>query len=218
MTTRSVASKQFRKQESFSQSPPVPPPQRARLTKPSQVSSQPELVDQTKKLTVSDAIGLITIRLSKVESYLLKNKDSIDGSATSTTGEHADLDTIVRNLVNRINGLEKEHSVLKSFVETEEYQGQTQINSQPSPEPQIENLVNNEQFVSLSSRVELLENEPKLANLANFDTLSSKVEKNSQEIQEMKQMVLKLQTMLLESLISKNVSTSVPSNSVSLDL
>jgi hypothetical protein len=217
MTTRSVASKQFRKQESFSQSPPVPP-QRARLTKQSQASSQPELVDQTKKLTVSDAIGLITIRLSKVESYLLKNKDSIDGSVTSTTGEHADLDTIVRNLVNRINGLEKEHSVLKSIVETEEYQGQTQINSHSSPEPQIENLVNNEQFVSLSSRVEFLENEPKLANLANFDTLSSKVEKNSQEIQEMKQMVLKLQTMLLESLISKNVSTSVPSNSVSVDL
>jgi hypothetical protein len=216
MTTRSVASKQFRKQEAFSQGPP--PPQRARLTKQSQASSQPDLVDQTKKLTVSDAIGLITIRLSKVESYLLKNKDSIDGSATSTTGEHADLDTIVRNLVNRINSIEKEHSVLKSIVETEEYQGQLQTNSHPSPETQIENLVDNEQFVSLLTRVELLENDPKLANIANLDTLSSKVEKNSQDIQELKQLVLKLQTMLLESLISKNVSTSVSSTSVSVDL
>lgn len=216
MTTRSVASKQFRKQEAFSQAPPPPPPpQRTRIVNPSKVSSQQDLVDQTKKLTVSDAIGLITIRLSKVESYLIKNKDSIDGSVTSTTGEHADLDTIVRNLVNRINVIEKEHSVLKSIVETEEYKGQSQQNS---PEPQIENLFNTEQFFSLSNRLELLENDPKLANLSNMDTLSLKVEKNTQEIQEMKQMVIKLQTMLLESLISKNVSTSVPSTSVSVDL
>lgn len=211
MTTRSVASKQFRKQEAFSQAPPVPmPPQRGRPIKPSQASSQPETSDKSKQLTVSDAIGLITIRLSKVESYLLKNKDSIEGSATSTTGEHADLDTIVRNLVNRINVVEKDQSVLKSIVEKEDYQGNSQTILQN--EQQLEHFINKDEFSYLSTRIELLENDPKVAN---FDTLSSKVEKNNQEIQELKQMVLKLQTMLLDSLMSKNVSTS---SSVSVDL
>jgi hypothetical protein len=205
MTSRSVASKQFRKQEAFSQGPPYQHPSHPQRMRPnptsipsSHPSPQPDVLDPTKKLSISDAIGLITIRLSKVESYLLKNKDNIDGSSTSTTGEHADLDTIVRNLVNRLNSLEKEQSSLKTIVESEQNTTQTSENTLP-----LENLVSCDQFDSLLNRVDFLEKQP---TPVIDDTLLSRVEKNTQDIQELKQMVLKLSMQRIDFLENKQQS------------
>lgn len=50
------------------------------------------------KLSVSDAIGLITIRLSKLEEFRYR----LDGKDTNIT----DLSTLTRSLANRVNSLE----------------------------------------------------------------------------------------------------------------
>lgn len=204
MTTRSVASKQYRKQEAFSQPPPVTVQQKRPGQVPSPSSSTP--ATQNKQLSVSDAIGLITIRLSKVEAYLLKNKDSIDGTATSTTGEHADLDTIVRNLVNRTNDIEKEHASLKSLLNSDESTTATANTGSEKSETYIAEIS------SINERLQTLENAP--APVIDT-TLPGKVEKNSQDIIELKQMILKLQTMLLDTIISRPSTVSTPSGSSS---
>ena len=50
------------------------------------------------KLSISDAIGLITIRLSKVEENMLRNNNT---NATTT-----DIATLTRSLATRVNALE----------------------------------------------------------------------------------------------------------------
>jgi hypothetical protein len=208
MTTRSVASKQYRKQEAFSQPPPVPVSQKRPGQVPSN-SSTPATQSsaQNKQLSVSDAIGLITIRLSKVEAYLLKNKDAIDGTAISTTGEHADLDTIVRNLVNRTNDIEKEHASLKTLLNSDESTTTTTA-SDKSETYMVE-------ISSINERLQTLENAPAPVT---DSTLSGRVEKNSQDIIELKQMILKLQTMLLDTIINRPTTVSTPSSSSSVSV
>jgi len=59
-----------------------------------------------KKLTVSDAIGLITLRLGKVEQYLMEFQES-DKTPNSSTSSSTGIDTtIFNNLVKRIEDLE----------------------------------------------------------------------------------------------------------------
>uniref|UniRef100_A0A6C0LMV1 Uncharacterized protein n=1 Tax=viral metagenome TaxID=1070528 RepID=A0A6C0LMV1_9ZZZZ len=60
------------------------------------------------KLTVSDAVGLITLRLGKVEQYLIdtQNSDSQKSVATPTSG----LDnSVISTIVNRLDSLEKQN-------------------------------------------------------------------------------------------------------------
>ena len=60
------------------------------------------------KLTVSDAVGLITLRLGKVEQYLIdtQNSDNQKSGETSVSG----LDnSVISTIVNRLDSLEKQN-------------------------------------------------------------------------------------------------------------
>ena len=60
------------------------------------------------KLTVSDAVGLITLRLGKVEQYLIdtQNSDNHKSAETPTSG----LDnSVISTIVNRLDSLEKQN-------------------------------------------------------------------------------------------------------------
>jgi hypothetical protein len=137
------------------------------------------------KLSVSDAIGLITIRLSKVESHLLKEQH--EGSKSSHTNSNissvTDVDTALRNLVSRVHGLEKAQNNLdQNFEElssmVRDLEGSTQVN-------------------------ELLPSTP-----ATDPLLLERLEKTEKDLSELKQLVIKLQTMLIDVTMAQKFSAS----------
>ena len=205
-----MASRQYRKQEAFSQQPPPPPQQKLKQTMQSpsvtslnQQSAAVSAVDN-KKISISDAIGLITIRLSKVESHLLKNKDNLGEGAQSSDGTN-EMDTIVRNLVNRTNTLEQEHSEFKSFMMTQDECAPVMN------EPASVNLLEISEFCTLSDRVSTLEQKPQVTM---DPAIYERLDKNENDIQELKQMVLKLQGMLLETILSSKTKETTLSVSL----
>lgn len=58
------------------------------------------------KLTVSDAVGLITLRLGKVEQYLIDLQNSETNDGTNNTSGGID-NSIITTIINRLDALEK---------------------------------------------------------------------------------------------------------------
>lgn len=139
------------------------------------------------KLSISDAIGLITIRLSKLESHTLKEQNEPHHTnATSTAGGVADVDTVLRSLVSRVSGLEKSTEGIQEHLE------------------------------DLNTAVKELEETPERAVESTPSqpdpALLERLEKTEKEISELKQLVIRLQTMLIETtLAAKSVPTLPPS-------
>ena len=153
-----------------SQGPPMSPLQAT------QQPQQPNL----SKLSISDAIGLVTIRLSKLEAYVLKEQS--DPSVKSSAG-NADTDTIVRNLVNRVGDLEKSHTGIKKTIDdsTASLEETNKI---------VDELV--EQTAAGSTTID--------------PSIYEKIENNTREIAELKQLIMKLQTMFIETRLSSMTS------------
>jgi hypothetical protein len=133
------------------------------------------------KLSVSDAIGLITIRLSKVESHLLKGQhESQTTSQNNASSSVTDVDTVLRNLVSRINMLEKSQDTINQNLEelhvtVEGLEGSTPVNELvPSTDPLV----------------------------------LQRLEKTEKDLSEVKQLVIKLQTMLIDVTMAQKFSTS----------
>ena len=145
---------------------------------PSQATQQQQQANMSK-LSISDAIGLVTIRLSKLEAYVLKEQN--DPTVKSSAG-NADTDTIVRNLVNRVGDIEKSHTGIKKSVEdaTASLEETNKI---------VDELV--EQTASVSTI------DP---------SIYEKIDNNAREIAELKQLVMKLQTMFIETRLSSMTS------------
>ena len=61
------------------------------------------------KLTVSDAVGLITLRLGKVEQYLidLQNSETNDGANNNSNHSGGIDNSIITTIINRLDALEK---------------------------------------------------------------------------------------------------------------
>jgi hypothetical protein len=151
-----------------SQGPPGPP-------------SQSKSQTNTSKLSISDVIGLVTIRLSKLEAYMLKEQNE---HSSKTSSGNADTDTIVRNLVNRVGDIEKSHSGIKKTIEdaTTSIEETNKI---------VDELV--EQSATLSSVEVQAPIDP---------SIYEKIENNTREIAELKQLIMKLQTMFIETRLS----------------
>jgi hypothetical protein len=137
------------------------------------------------KLSVSDAIGLITIRLSKVESHLLKEQHEGNKSTNSSASSVTDVDTALRNLVSRINVLEKAQTSLDQNVEdlnntVRDLEGSTPVNELLPPTPATDPL------------------------------LLERLEKTEKDLSEVKQLVIKLQTMLIDVTMSQKFATASP--------
>jgi hypothetical protein len=90
------------------------PPQRkiiSDLKEPVQPRSSPQatqvkVAPSMGKLSISDAVGLITIRLSKLEEFMIRTEGNITNLSDSTT--------LIRSLLSRITDLEASVSQLKS--------------------------------------------------------------------------------------------------------
>lgn len=93
-------------------------PSNVRTSRPGSGQQQdPQQQPQNKlgfnKLSISDAIGLITLRLGRVEQYIIETEHEKEVNdnmqSTSTSGSNSLDTTIVNNIVNRLDSLEKKN-------------------------------------------------------------------------------------------------------------
>jgi len=128
------------------------------------------------KLSISDAIGLITIRLSKIESHIMKEQSEETTNKPSNNGSSSDVETIMRSVISRLTALERTQDTANKNVDKiqlaikdlQENQSQPNEPTQPVPTGP----------------------DPFLLEL---------IEKNEKEISELKQLVIRLQTMFIET-------------------
>jgi hypothetical protein len=120
------------------------------------------------KLSIGDAIGLITIRLSKVEAHILKEQNEPNTSGINS-GSVSDVDTLLRSLVSRITGLEKSSETIEHTLE------------------------------ELDGAVKVLEENPQNQEVQPDPLLLERIDKAEREISELKQLVIRLQSMLIET-------------------
>ena len=98
-----------------SQSAFMPPPPNVRLAKaPIMEQQQPAPIQSNglpfTKLTISDAIGLITLRLGKVEQYIIdvqSNGGTFSDEPQSNSNKITIDNSILTNIINRLDSLEK---------------------------------------------------------------------------------------------------------------
>ena len=88
----------------------MPPPQQMN-GRPGQQMQQGQQMQTTPKLSISDAIGLITLRLGRVEQ-IVQNMP-VDGTLNNLD-ENVRIvdDVVITNIVQRLDALEKGHKVL----------------------------------------------------------------------------------------------------------
>jgi hypothetical protein len=65
------------------------------------------------KLTISDAIGLVTLRLGRVEQFIMEvQENGLDSSSSSNIPENSKLvdNSVLTSIINRLDSLEKKES------------------------------------------------------------------------------------------------------------
>lgn len=62
-----------------------------------------------QKLTISDAVGLITLRLGKVEQFLIDNQSNLSSTDIPTNTKLID-NSLLQNIISRLDALEKTKS------------------------------------------------------------------------------------------------------------
>lgn len=176
-----VSESSMKKNQQMPQQRPVLAPPQVTPSSKNMASSSSNSGPQTSsnKLSISDAIGLITIRLSKLESHMLKDSSENLSSNSSASGL-SDVDTVLRSLVSRVTGLEKSNDSVQEHLEE----------LQESIKEVGENTSIQELHVSNQSDPILLE----------------RVEKAEKEISELKQLVIRLQTMLIETTMAAKIA------------
>ncbi len=101
------------------QMPPQPPSNNVRVAKAPPMQQQRQPQQQTNnlpfsKLSVSDAIGLVTLRLGRVEQFIidLENGDNSMKSGTSNIPENSRVidNSVLTTIINRLDALEKRDS------------------------------------------------------------------------------------------------------------
>jgi hypothetical protein len=142
------------------------------------------------KLSVSDVVGLITIRLSKLEAHMLKEQHDHQSIPTSTAGGVTDVDTVLRSLVSRISGLEK------STEDVQDHLGDL-------------DAAVKERLDDLNNAVKDLEENPERSESVSSQpdpVLLERLEKMEKEVSELKQLVIRLQTMLIETAMAAKMA------------
>jgi hypothetical protein len=185
MSNRSLAAARSRRtpqevvsEASMKKNQQMPPQKRPNVTpsKDNLASGNPQ-----NKMSIGDAIGLITIRLSKLESHMLKEQSEPAQNVTSSGGV-TDVDTVLRSLVSRVTGLEK------SSESVEQTLG------------------------DLNEVVKELEENPQNQEVQPDPLLLERVDKAEREISELKQLVIRLQSMLIETTLSLKTHQPVSSS------
>ena len=127
-------------QAAFAQPPPgmgynmPPPPNNVRTAKAMQQQPQ-QFYEQQKsqnglpfnKLSISDAIGLITLRLGRVEQWIIETdheentRQSVSGDVSGIPSNHKVIDnSVLTSIINRLDSLEKNGTSSEQFTKFSE--------------------------------------------------------------------------------------------------
>ena len=181
-----------------------PPPIRTTTTSSLASSSRytPPPPPQTNpKLSVSDAIALITIRLGRVETFInqlppLDQLESFSSSHTEETDNNMSFvnDNVFQSIITRLERLEKSQNtnIDKKVADLEQQISSSAVN--------VQKIVSLEQLISsLEQKIILLQDkysEPKTLITKEIDTteIDNKINSLNTDINQLKDTVLSLQT------------------------
>ena len=127
----------IRSQAAFAQPPPgmgynmPPPPNNVRTAKAMQQNNERQNAQNNlpfNKLSISDAIGLITLRLGRVEQWIIETdheedtKQSVTGDFSGIPSNHKVIDnSVLTTIINRLDSLEKNGTSSSSSSSSEEF-------------------------------------------------------------------------------------------------
>jgi hypothetical protein len=186
-TSQSVSAPQQRFVGQSSRMPPPPQQQQQQQGAPQQ--------QERTKLSISDAIALITLRLGRVESILQnQNKDSQSTSAEFDEG-------LLTNIISRLNFLENSHKT----IENNERQFTANIQ-------QLQTTVNTRQVLGDAPTIQT-------SSVVDTTNYSQDIENLKEDISNIKDLLIKVQnyTMdtnqkLVDIIFSEEQNAAFPSN------
>jgi hypothetical protein len=74
------------------------------------------------KLSVSDAVGLITLRLGRVEQYIIECENDKSGNTESQDGSKLFDSSVLNNIINRLDNIEKKETTVNNEEITKKLQ------------------------------------------------------------------------------------------------
>ena len=173
-----------------------PPPVRSSSSSSSRYTPPPPTPQPNPKLSVSDAIALITIRLGRVETFInqlppLDQLESFSSSQTEETGNNMSLvnDNVFQSIVTRLERLEKSQNtnIDKKVSELEQQLSLSAGN--------VEKILSLEQLVSsLEQKINLLQNNNSELKPVDTTIVDDKITSLNTQIEQLKDTVLSLQT------------------------
>ena len=170
-----------------------PPPVRSSSTSSSSRYAPPPPPQTNPKLSVSDAIALITIRLGRVETFInqLPPLDQLESFSSSQTEEPANNmslvnDNVFQSIVTRLERLEKsKNSDLEQHISL----------SQKENAGNVQKILSLEQLVSsLEQKITLLQDRHYEPTTVNTTIIDDKISSLNTQIDQLKDTVLSLQT------------------------
>lgn len=147
------------------------------------------------KLTVSDAIGLVTLRLGRVEQFMieLQEQEGENGSKIGNLPENSKLvdNSVLNNIINRLDSLEKKESLqLKDdkIVKIEkELDNLKLVLEALSKKIDLHEKNTNEKFIDYENAI--VEIEKSLLPIENNNFQQDEIEENNQLLQQSSQIV-----------------------------
>ena len=161
----------------------------------SQMQQQQQQPVQQAKMSLSDAIGLITLRLGRVENVVQHLQTDLPPNdftnQTSDIGENMRVvdDEVFTSIVNRLDQLESgQKQIITKITTQSQVQSQIQLQLQTKQVQQTKPIIETIQSTIISSQTE-----------AKISQLSETIEGLHLEIAELKNMLLKLQSFTMET-------------------
>jgi len=182
MSQRSLAAARSRR------APIEPPKSNQRSLPPPPVSSQKTNGLPFSKLSISDAIGLITLRLGKVESFLIEQQNNPSSNIKSTIMENTLDNTLLTSLNRRVEELEKKNSIfplddLISEVDNIKSQFQSLVNDYESRYNQYDNSLLEIQTKFMGNDDHIITQNDENSNIIDEDSIVDN-EENAQVMEE----------------------------------
>jgi len=147
------------------------------------------------KLTVSDAIGLVTLRLGRVEQFMieLQEQEGESGQKTGNLPENSKLvdNSVLNNIINRLDSLEKKESLQlkddKILKIEKEIDNLKLVLEALSNKIDIHEKNTNEKFIDYENAI--VEIEKSLLPIENNISYQAGIEESNQVLEESNQVV-----------------------------
>jgi len=199
-----------------------PPPVRSSSSSSSRYTPPPPTPQPNPKLSVSDAIALITIRLGRVETFInqlppLDQLESFSSSQTEESGNNMSLvnDNVFQSIVTRLERLEKSQNtnIDKKVSELEQHISLSAGN--------IQKILYLEQLVSsLEQKINILQethSEPKIFDTKEIDNKITSLNTQIDQLKDTNELVTSLNTQIDQLKDTKEIDNKITSLNTQID-